>query len=163
MSHHVSPIPDGHNTVNVFLIVPNAKKALEFYGKAFGAETIMRMRGSDDESTMHAEMRVGNSAIMLTDENPAWDAKSPHTLGGSPVSVHLYVPDADALFARAVAAGCTVAYPMENAFWGDRYGKVKDPFGFTWGIATHVENVSPEECERRAAAWMAKHAEGGQG
>ena len=162
MAHPVSPIPDGYHTVNIFLIVPNAKQALEFYGKAFGAETRMRMPGPDD-STMHAEMKIGDSCIMLTDENPAWDAKSPQTLGGSPASVHLYVPDADALFARALAAGCTVAYPMENAFWGDRYGKVKDPYGFTWGIATHVEEVSAEECERRAGAWMAKHAAGGQG
>jgi len=154
----VKSVPDGFNTVSAYLVVPNAVEALAFYNKAFGAETIARMAGPDGKSTMHAEMRIGNSAVMLSEENPQWGSKSPQTLGGTPVSLHIYCENVDALFNRAVAAGCTVTYPVMDAFWGDRYGKVTDPFGHIWGVATHKEDVSEEECTKRAAAWFASAA-----
>lgn len=104
------------------------------------------MAGPDGESTIHAEMHIGNSVVMLSDENPEWEMKSPLTLGGSPSSLHLYVEDADAAFSRAVEAGCKVEVPVHDAFWGDRYAKVKDPFGHSWGIATHKEDLPPRRC-----------------
>jgi uncharacterized glyoxalase superfamily protein PhnB len=147
----VRAVPEGFSTVNAYLIVPNSVEALEYYGRALGAKTISRMPGPDGKSTMHAEMQIGQSAVMLTDENPAWGSKSPKTYGGTPVSLHLYVENADALFEQAVRAGCTVQFPMQDMFWGDRYGKVVDPYGHIWGIATHKEDVPPEEMGRRAA------------
>ena len=157
----VPAIPDGFNSVSAYVVVPNAVSALAFYNKAFGAETIVRMAGPDGKSTMHAEMKIGNSMVMLSEENPQWGTKAPQTLGGTPVSLHIYCEDVDALFNRAVAAGCTATYPIMDAFWGDRYGKLTDPFGHAWGIATHKEDVSSEECGKRAAAWFASMA-GGQ-
>jgi PhnB protein len=151
----VRTVPEGYNTVSLYLIVKNAKEALDFYQKAFGAEVGHRMPGPDGKSTMHAEMRLGNSTVMLTDENPQWGTKSPQTLGGTPASLHLYVDNVDKLFERAVKAGCTVKAPLMDAFWGDRYAKLADPFGHEWGIATHKEDVSPEEMGRRAAEWFA--------
>lgn len=153
------PIPDGFNSVSAYLVVPNCEEALSFYEKAFGAKTVNRMRGPDGKSTIHAEMRIGNSTVMLSDENPEWGTKSARTLGGSPVSLHIYVEDADALFNRAVKAGCQVAYPMGDPFWGDRYGKVTDPFGLVWGIATHKEDLSEKELEKRGAEWFAQMAQ----
>ena len=144
------PIPEGFNTVSAYLIVDNSLEAMEFYQKAFGAEAGMRMPGPDGKSTMHMEMRLGDSMIMMSDANPQWNARSPKTLGGSPVSLHVYVKDADALFNRAVAAGCEVEYPIADTFWGDRYGKVRDPFGHAWGIATHKEDLTPQEIGKRA-------------
>jgi len=155
----VKSVPDGFNTVSAYLVVKNAVEALEFYQKAFGAEAGARMPGPDGESTMHAEMRIGNSTVMLTDENPQWEMKSPATVGGSPASLHVYVDDADKAFNRAVEAGCTVAAPIMDAFWGDRYGKVKDPFGYQWGIATHKEDLSLEEMGRRAAEFFSSMGE----
>lgn len=151
----VKPIPEGFSTVNAYIIVPNAVEALDFYAKAFGAEQVARMPGPDGESTMHAEMRIGDSTVMLTDENPEWGSRSALTIGGSPVSLHVYVEDADAFFDRAVTAGCEATMPLMDAFWGDRYGKVKDPYGIEWGIATHVEDLSPEEMDKRAQAFFA--------
>ena len=159
MAKTVKPIPEGFNTVNAYLIVPNSVQALDFYAKAFGAETTGRMPGPDGKSTMHASMRVGNSTVMMTDENPQWGAKSPRSLGGSPVSLFLYVEDADKVFQNAVKAGCTATMPIQDQFWGDRYGKVKDPFGHEWSIATHKEDVTPEEMGRRAKEAMAKMCE----
>lgn len=153
-------IPEGFNTVSTYLIVKDAKEALSFYRKALGAEAGAHMAGPGGQGTMHAEMRIGNSTVMLTDENPQWDMKAPETLGGSPSSMHLYVENADEAFQRAVDAGCEVMAPMMDAFWGDRYGKVIDPFGHQWGFATHVEDVSPEEMGKRAAAWFAEMAGG---
>ena len=150
----VKPIPEGYHTVSAYLIVPNAAEALEFYRNAFGAETIFRMPGPDGKSTMHAEMRIGDSPVMLTEENPQWGTKSPRTLGGSPVSLHLYVKDVDAAFRRATQAGCEVTMELMDAFWGDRYGKVRDPYGHEWGLATHKEDVPPEEMGRRAQEWF---------
>ncbi|MBI3467005.1 MAG: VOC family protein [Planctomycetes bacterium] len=156
----VKPVPDGFNTVSAYMVVRNTVEALEFYNKAFGAETKGRMPGPDGKSTAHAEMRIGNSTVMLTDENPQWGAKSPLTLGGTGVTLHIYVEDADALFKRAVAAGCTPTMPIMDAFWGDRYGKVTDPFGHGWGIATHKEDLTHEQVAKRAAEWFASMARG---
>ncbi len=150
----VKSVPEGYNTVSSYLIVRNAGKALEFYKKAFGAEAGVQMKGPDGESTMHAEMKIGNSMVMLTDENPQWEMKSPETLGGIASSLHLYVDDADKAFSRALEAGCTVKAPLMDAFWGDRYGKVTDPFGHEWGIATHKEDLSVEEMGKRAAEFF---------
>ncbi len=150
-----SPIPPGFNTVSVYLVVPKAAEALGFYEKAFGAETISRMPGPDGESTMHAEMRIGNSIVMLTDENPTWNLKSPVSLGGSAASLHLYVEDVDAAFDKAVAAGCTAEMPLSDMFWGDRYGKVKDPYGHVWGMASRKESLTAEEVQERQKQFMA--------
>jgi len=157
----VKPVPDGFNTVSAYLVVPSSVEALAFYEKAFGAETCSRMPGPDGKSTMHAQMRIGDSMVMLTDENPQWQMKAPKTLGGSPASLHLYVENVDAVFERAVEAGCEVLFPVNDTFWGDRYGKVADPFGHQWGIATHKEDLSDEEVTRRGREWMKRMAEGG--
>jgi uncharacterized glyoxalase superfamily protein PhnB len=161
MAGQVKPIPDKFNTVSAYLVVPNCVEALEFYTRAFGAETVYRMPGPDGRTTVHAEMRIGDSTIMLMDENPQWQKKSALTMGGSPVSLHLYVNDADASFRRATQAGCKIEMPLQDMFWGDRYGKVADPFGLTWGIATHKEDVSEAELKKRAAAFFASMAKGG--
>ena len=109
-----------------------------------------------DGSVMHGEVVIGNSTLMISQENPAWDMKSPETLGGSPASIHLYVDDCDALFKHAIESGCTEVSPVMDMFWGDRYGKVEDPFGFQWGIATHKEDLTMEELEERGKAWFAE-------
>jgi uncharacterized glyoxalase superfamily protein PhnB len=148
------PIPEGFHAVTPHLVCANAGKAIEFYKKAFGAEEVMRMPGPDGASVMHAEVRIGDSIVMICDEFPGM-CRSPASIGGTPVTLHLYVNDADAAFKRATSAGAEVVMPLENAFWGDRYGKLKDPFGHEWSIATHVEDVSPAECAQRAAAAFA--------
>jgi uncharacterized glyoxalase superfamily protein PhnB len=133
--------------------VDNAAAAIEFYTRAFGASELFRMPGPDGK-IMHAEVLIGDSPIMLCDANPEQGQLAPPALKGSPVSIFLYVPDVDALFKRAVDAGADVRVPLMDMFWGDRYAQVADPFGHAWQIATHVEDVSPEEMERRAAAAM---------
>ena len=153
-------VPEGFNTVSAYLIVKDAKEAIDFYQKAFGAESGVRMPGPDGQGTMHAELRIGNSTVMLTDENPQWGLKSPSTLGGTAAGLHLYVDDADKAFQRAIDAGCTVKAPLMDAFWGDRFGMVDDPYGHQWGIATHVEDVAPEDMAKRAAAFFADMAKG---
>lgn len=151
MSKKVKPIPDGYNTVTPYLIVKGAKEALEFYKKAFGATSVLAMNRPDGKIA-HAEFRVGNSVIMMTEESPEMGTKSPLSLGGSPVSLHLYVEDVDSFFDRAVKAGATVIKPIENQFYGDRAGMVKDPFGHSWCISTHVEDLSVEEIYKRMPA-----------
>jgi PhnB protein len=151
MASTVKPIPDGYHTATPYLIVSGAAKALEFYKKAFGATELFRMPQPDGRIG-HAEMQIGNSRIMLADEFPERDIRSPQTLGGSPVSILLYVEDADRVFNQAVAAGAKVVRPLENQFYGDRMGGLTDPFGHAWHIATHIEDVSPEELQKRAAA-----------
>ncbi len=152
----VKPIPDGYNTVTVSMVVPDVGKAIDFYQKAFGAVGGACLRTPDGKSIIHGEVRLGDSAIILGPENPAWGSKSPLTFGGSPVSMHVYVTDADSSFLRAVQAGCEVVFPMEDTFWGDRFGKVKDPFGHTWGFGTRKEELSPAEIEKRGHEWMSK-------
>lgn len=150
----VSPIPPGFHTVTPHLAVRGAAKALEFYKKAFGAETIMCMPGPDGKSVAHAEMKIGDSIIMIADEWPNMALAAPEKFGGTTVSIMLYVKNADATFNQAVAAGAKVTMPLMNMFWGDRYGKVTDPFGHEWAIATHIEDVPPEEMGKRAEAAM---------
>ncbi|HET7737840.1 MAG TPA: VOC family protein [Tepidiformaceae bacterium] len=145
--------PKGYHSVTPGITVSDAAKAIELYKEAFGAEEVERFEGPDG-SIMHAEIRIGDSRVMLGSENPMWGTKSPLTLGGVHGSLHIYVDDADAAFARALEAGCEVAQPLEDVFWGDRYGKVTDPFGHQWGIATRVKDLSPEEMRKAAEAWM---------
>ena len=145
----VKPIPEGFNTITPHLIISNAGAAIDFYKKAFGAEEIMRMPGPDGKSVMHAEMNIGNSRFMLCDEFKEYGNVSPTTLKGPPVSIHLYVENADSSFQRAVNAGATPIMPLTNMFWGDRFGKVKDPYGHEWSIAQHVEDVTPQQCAER--------------
>jgi PhnB protein len=151
MAGTVKAIPDGYHTATPYLIVSGAAKALDFYKKAFGATELFRMPQPDGRIG-HAEIQIGSSRIMLADEFPERDIRSPQTLGGSPVSIMLYVEDADHVFDQAVAAGAKVTRPLQNQFYGDR----QDPFGHEWHIATHVEDVAPEELQKRAAAAQAK-------
>jgi PhnB protein len=155
----VSPIPKNCNTINAYLVVKDGRKALDFYAKAFGGQVGHCMDGPDG-NVMHGEVVIGNSTLMISQENPQWDMKSAETMGGSPVSIHLYVDDCDALFKRAIDAGCHEVFPVADMFWGDRYGKVVDPFGYQWGIATHVEDVDEQEMQRRSEAWFANMAHG---
>ena len=151
MSTTVKPIPDGYHTVTPYLIIKNAADALEFYKQAFGATELFRM-AQPDGKIGHAEIKIGDSPIMLADEFPEMGYKSPQSLGGSPVSIMIYVEDVDAVFDRAVAAGATVQQPVQDKFYGDRIGTLVDPFGHVWHVSTHKEDVSPEEMEKRAAA-----------
>ncbi len=146
----VKPIPDDCPRLTPYLIVQEAARALDFYTKAFGAELTLRMDRPDGR-VGHAELRFGDSRIMLADEVPEMGAMAPPSVGGTPVSLLLYLPDVDAVFARAVAAGATVEQPLEDKFYGDRMGGLMDPFGHRWHLATHIEDVAPDELARRAA------------
>jgi PhnB protein len=141
------PIPEGMHTVTPHLICAGAADAIEFYRKAFGAVELSRMPGSDGK-LMHASIRIGDSVIMLNEENPDWGSFGPKSLKGSPVTIHLYVENVDAIFEQAVRAGAKVTMPLDDMFWGDRYGKLEDPFGHLWSIGTHVRDVSPEEMQK---------------
>ncbi len=147
----VKPIPDGYHTATPYLIVKGAAEAIEFYKRVFGATELMRVPGPNGV-LMHAEIKIGDSIIMLADEFPDMDALSPTTIGGSPVGLMLYLANVDEIFARAITAGAKELRPVQNQFYGDRSGTVTDPFGHKWTIATHVEDVSHEEIERRLAA-----------
>ncbi|MBI4565605.1 MAG: VOC family protein [Planctomycetes bacterium] len=162
MATNVKPIPEGFHTLTPGIIVKDGARAIDFYKKAFGAEERFRMTGPDGKSIVHAELRIGDSILMLGEENLAWGARSPQSLSGTPCSLHLYVEDADAAFKRAVDAGAHVKMPVENAFWGDRYGKLVDPFGHEWSVATHKEDLTPEEISQRGQEWMAKMMKPGQ-
>ena len=151
MANQVKPIPDGYHTVTPYLIVKGAAEAIEFYKKAFGATELFRMPQPDGKIG-HAEIRIGDSPIMLADEFPEMKYLSAQTLGGTPVSILLYVPDVDSVFNQAIAAGGEEQRPVEDKFYGDRGGSLVDPFGHVWHIATHTEDVTPEEMEKRAAA-----------
>lgn len=149
----VQAVPTGYHTVTPYLIVKDAAPAIEFYKQAFGAKELMRMPGPDGRIS-HAELQIGDSRLMLASEFPQMGARSAESIGGTPVTLFLYVEDVDALAAQATAAGATVLMPVQDMFWGDRYGKLADPFGHRWDIATHKENVAPEELPKRAAAAM---------
>ena len=140
-------IPQGMHSVTPHLICAGAAKAIDFYVKAFGATESARLPGPDGR-LMHAAVRIGDSTVMLVDEMPEWGALSPKSLKGSPVTIHLYVDDVDSFVARAVKAGAKVTMPVEDAFWGDRYGKLEDPFGHHWSVATPVREVSMEEAQK---------------
>jgi PhnB protein len=155
MASKVKPIPEGYHAVTPYLIVNGGAKAIDFYKKAFGAMELFRM-AQPDGKIGHAEIKIGDSPIMLADEAPAMDAKSPQSFGGSPVGIHLYVEDVDKVFNQAIAAGAKVERPVEDKFYGDRAGGVIDPFGHRWYISTHKEDVPPEELEKRAAALYKK-------
>lgn len=154
----VKPIPEGHHTVTPSLTVKGAKQAIEFYKKAFGATEHGVFLGPDG-LVMHAEIKIGNSFLFLVDESPMMGNKSPLALGGNPVSIQLYVEDADTLFNRAVTAGAKVVMPIADQFWGDRWGQVADPYGHSWGIATHKEDLSMEQMMERAKATFAAMAQ----
>lgn len=143
----VKPVPDNMHTITPHLICAGAAGAIEFYKKAFNAVEEVRLPGPQGR-LMHAMIRIEGSAVMLVDEMPEWGAFGPKSLKGSSVTIHICVADADAFFARAVAAGAKVIMPLEDAFWGDRYGKIEDPFGHHWSIATHVRDVSLEEAQQ---------------
>ena len=145
------PIPDGYHTVTPYLIIKGAGDAIEFYQKAFGATELFRL-SMPGGKIGHAEIKIGDSPIMLADEFPEMGYKSPQALGGSPVSLMIYVTDVDTIFNQAVAAGATVKEAVSDKFYGDRMGTVTDPFGHIWHVATHKEDVSLEEMEKRAKA-----------
>jgi len=147
-------IPQGMHSVTPHLICAGAAKAIEFYKQAFGAEEGARLPGPDGR-LMHASVKIGDSQVMLVDEMPEWGALGPKSLKGTPVTIHLYVEDVDAFVERAVKAGAKVTMPVADQFWGDRYGKLEDPFGHHWSVATHVRDVSMEEV-KSAMRQMAK-------
>jgi len=148
MSTKVKPIPDGHHGATPYLCCKDAARAIEFYKKAFGATEVMRM-AEPSGRIGHAELKIGEAVFMLSDEYAEMGVRSPQSLGGSPISIHLYVEDVDALAARAVAAGATLQRPVTDQFYGDRSGWLVDPFGHRWNISTHKEDVSAEELQRR--------------
>lgn len=152
MAGKVNPVPPGFRTVTPHLVVKDGNAAIDFYKKAFGAEEICRMPGPDGKGVMHAEIKIGDSVVMLANEWPAPGCpQSPQSLKGTSICVHLYVENADAAYDRAVKAGATPSAPLMNMFWGDRYGKVTDPFGHQWSIAQHIEDVRPEDMPARMA------------
>jgi PhnB protein len=161
MPNQVKPIPPGYHSVTPYLVLSDAAAAIEFYKKAFGAQEMFRM-GAPGGKVGHAELKIGDSMIMLSDE--MMGNKSPKSLGGSAVSIFLYLEDVDSIYNQAVKAGAKADAPPTNMFWGDRFGRLTDPFGHLWGLATHVEDVAPEEMDKRARAAMAQMSQGaGQG
>jgi PhnB protein len=151
----VKPIPEGYHTLTPFLTVRNAERAIEFYKQAFGAQERGVAKGPDGK-VMHAEVKIGDSVIMLSDEFPEFGSLSPQSIGGSPMGLHIYIENVDAAFDRAVKAGAQVEMPVADQFWGDRYGKLKDPFGHKWSIATHVKDMSADEMKRSMDDAMSK-------
>ena len=142
----VKPVPDGMHTVTPHLVCKGAAQAIEFYKKAFGATETGRLPGKDGK-LMHAAIKIGDSTVMLVDEMPEWGSLGPKSLKGSPVTIHLQVEDVDKFAKRAVDAGARITMPIDDMFWGDRYGQMEDPFGHHWSVATHMRDVSPEDME----------------
>lgn len=155
MSKPVSPIPEGYHHITPYLVVANGAEALEYYKRAFGATELFRMDGPGGK-IMHAEMKIGDSPFMLADEHPEGGYRSPQAFGGTPVSLMLYVQDVDAVVDRAVKEGAKLLRAVEDQFYGDRTGTITDPYGHVWSVATHKEDVPPEEMERRMAAMSSK-------
>jgi PhnB protein len=151
MAAKVKPVPDGYHTITPYLSIKGAATAIEFYKKAFDAKEVMRI-AQPDGRVGHAELQLGDSRVMLADEFPDMDFRGPQALGGSPVHLHMYVDDVDAVVARAVGAGAKIVRPVQDQFYGDRLGTVSDPFGHVWHVSTHKEDLTPEEIGRRAAA-----------
>ncbi|MFL5245788.1 MAG: VOC family protein [Gemmataceae bacterium] len=158
MAKPVKPIPEGYHTVTPYLYVRGGALAIEFYKKAFNAQELFRMPGADERSIGHAEIKIGDSVIMLADEAPAMGVRSPQTLNGNSASFLIYVENVDAAFKQAIDAGATIDRPLENKFYGDRMGSLKDPFGHQWTLGTHIEDVSHEEMSKRLAAEQARMA-----
>ena len=161
MNQSVRPIPEGYRTVTPHLVCEQAAAAIEFYKKAFGAVEVARMAGPDGK-IMHAELRIGDSPIMLAQDYPEFGSLGPLALKGTSVVIHLYVEDADAAWARAVDAGATPLMPLSDMFWGDRYGQVQDPFGHRWSIATHQQDLTPEQIKEGMDQMMASGCPGQQ-
>ena len=155
MTSNTNPIPEGYHTVTPYLIVSDAAAAIEFYKNAFGATATVCM-AEPGGKVGHAEIKIGDSHLMLADECPEMDARSPQAIGGTPVGLMLYLQDCDSVVAKAVSLGAKVVKPVQDQFYGDRSGTILDPFGHKWTIATHKEDVSPEEMQKRAAAMFAK-------
>ena len=154
---NVKPVPEGYHNVTPYLFVRSAASAIDFYKNIFGATEIMRMPGSNGK-IMHAELRIGDSIVMLADENPQTGVMSPQTIGGFSVGMHLYVENVDQVIQKAVESGAKLLRPIKNQFYGDRSGSVLDPFGHMWSVATHVEDVSPEEMRKRMTAAVGQAA-----
>jgi PhnB protein len=146
MAKATKPIPDGYHSVTPTLTIDGAAAAIEWYKKAFGAVELMRMPGPEGK-LLHAEIRIGDSVVMMSD--PFMDAKDPKALGGTSAGLMIYTPDVDTMFNRAVAAGAKVLMPLADQFWGDRFGRLTDPFGHNWALATHTEDLTPEEMQKR--------------
>jgi len=157
MAGQVKPIPDGYHTITPYLVVHDAAKAIEFYKRAFDAREVHRMEGPGGKIG-HAELRIGDSVLMLSDEMPGSDCRSPQSLHGTTANIFLYVKDVDSAFNKAVAAGAKGVQPPQDMFWGDRFGRLDDPFGHSWSLATHKEDVAPDEMKRRSDAFAAKMA-----
>jgi PhnB protein len=153
----VRPIPAGYHSLTAYLFIKDAAGAIEFYKKVFGAAEIMRMAGPNGQ-IMHAELRIGDSVVMLSDENPQMGAVSPQSLGGTASGINVYIADVDSVVQKAVDSGAKLVRPVKDQFYGDRSGTLIDPFGHMWSVATHVEDVSPEEMRKRAAATMSQAA-----
>jgi PhnB protein len=151
----LKPTPDGYHTATPYLIVREAARAIDFYKQVFGATELLRLADASGK-VGHAEIKIGDSTIMLADEFPDMGILGPQTIGGSPVTILLYVEDVDAVVGRAVAAGATLVRPVKDQFYGDRSGVVRDPFGHVWGIANHKEDVSPEDINRRYEVLMTR-------
>lgn len=153
----VRPIPKGYSTITPGVAITGADAFIKFCKKAFGAKEILRMPGMVKGSVMHAEIEIGTSRVMVGDEMPGMN-KSASTLGGSPVTFHVYVENVDAAFAKAVKSGCTAQMPPTDMFWGDRFSKLQDPFGNNWALATHIEDVTPQEMKKRGTKFMKEMA-----
>lgn len=152
----VNPVRDGYHTLTPFLTCRDAARAIEFYKQAFGAEVRGGVATGPDGKVMHAELKIGDSIIMLSDEYPEYGSLSPQSIGGSPMGLHIYLDGVDAAFDRAVKAGAKVDMPVMDQFWGDRYGKLTDPFGYKWSIATHIKDLSEDEMKQAMDEAMAK-------
>ncbi len=157
MTTKARPIPEGYHSVTPYLAIDGAAEAIEFYKKAFGAKEIFRMPGPDGRIG-HAEIQIGDSRVMLADENPEMGNQSPKSIGGSPVGFMVYVEDVDRVFQQALAAGAKVLRPLKDQFYGDRSGNLEDPFGHKWTLGTHIEDVAPDELERRMKEAMEAEA-----
>ena len=153
-----TPIPEGFHSVTPSLIVRDAAKAIDFYKRALGAQELVRMPGPDG-TIMHAEIKIGDSIIFLGEENPQMGAKSPQTLGGCTGTLSVYVPNVDDVFKQAISTGAKETMPVADQFWGDRYGTFVDPFGYQWGIATHKEDLNPQEMQERAQQFFSSMAQ----
>jgi len=149
-------VPEGYHSVSPMLVVKDARKAIEFYSRAFGAQELYAMPRPDGSGILHAEIRIGNSIIMLGDESPQQSCRSAETIGGSPVNFYLYLENVDEAFGIALEAGAEARMPLQDMFWGDRIGSVQDPFGYNWTLATHIKDLTPQEIQENAEAVFAK-------